>query len=362
MSSSIISSVAHNIFHLNPASFKNSVPLVETFPPAAGRPAVRKKEWKKERKLVLCDVIVKLLLDFCTLGLNVGAPCGGEQRENARMRERLRKFLWIWFEKLDFLDVECFCLFSFFLSYFPPGLKGALVEVAHKHSSSCQTTLLVLFFYPQTLSWPQSPPGGALPPPVLSSSAELPSVRVVAPWWRRQGRWCYWSPTSELTNGTFFKQGFSWVWLFLRFLKAELHSVYFHVSRGRCFLNRHDGKMTVYLEGLWGFCLLVFLSVVCALQLLLQDQMHFLDVEEPATVLLQNQNRTRPEGPRLPGCLPTCFYLFKAFVYWRMCEDGTGGCSCVSRNWSLYKVYVYIHSINIYIYKKYIYKYNLDLF
>lgn len=51
-----------------------------------------------------------------------------------------------------------------------------------------------------------------------------------------------------------------------------------------------------------------------------------------------NQTR-RSKTARL---FASVFLPFQGFVYWRMCEDGTGGCSCVSRNWSLYKVYVYI--------------------
>lgn len=48
------------------------------------------------------------------------------------------------------------------------------------------------------------------------------------------------------------------------------------------------------------------------LQLLLQDQMQFGDVEDPAPVLPQNQIKGRTQGPRLPGCLLACFKLFKA--------------------------------------------------
>lgn len=40
--------------------------------------------------------------------------------------------------------------------------------------------------------------------------------------------------------------------------------------------------------------------------------MQFWDFGDPALVLPQNQNKGRTQGPRLPGCLLACFYLFKA--------------------------------------------------
>lgn len=282
-------------------------------------------------------------------------PCGVKQGENARMRERLRKFLWIWFEKLDFLDVECFCLLVSFLVIFLLDWRGRWWKW-FTNTRPPVKPLCLFCFSTLRLSVGHSLHQVALYHHRFSPPISLCRWAAVRPCCRplveeTQGRWCYWSPTSELTNRTFFKQGFSWLWLCLRFLKAELHSVYFHASRGRCFLKRHDGKMTVYLEGLWGFCVLVFLSVVWALQLLLQDQMQFLDVEEPATVQLQNQNRTRPEGPRLPGCLPACFYLFKALCT-DECVKTALVAALVSREIEAFIKYMYIYSINIYIYKK----------
>lgn len=83
--------------------------------------------------------------------------------------------------------------------------------------------------------------------------------------------------------------------------------------------------------------------------------MQFLDVEEPATVQLQNQNRTRPEGPRLPGCLPACFYLFKALCT-DECVKTALVAALVSREIEAFikYMYIYIALISIYIKKIYI--------
>lgn len=70
----------------------------------------------KERKLVLCD-IVKLFLDFCTLGLNVGARLqrrAGTECEEVVETEKIPVNL-IW--KVEFSWCQMFLFFSFFHSF-----------------------------------------------------------------------------------------------------------------------------------------------------------------------------------------------------------------------------------------------------
>lgn len=89
------------------------------------------------------------------------------------------------------------------------------------------------------------------------------------------------------------------------------------------------------------------------LQLPLQDQMQFWDVKDPAPVLLQNQNKGRTQGPRLPGCLLVCFYLIEALCI-EECAKTALVAALVSLEIEAFIKSLSIYSINIYIYKKYI--------
>lgn len=165
------------------------------------------------------------------------------------MRERLRRFLWIWFEKFDFVDVECVCLASFIVSSWTDG--GA--------SGNGSESLVLLWNHFACFRWFTVrlflfPPEGALPPLGLPSGSLCRHPSVLSPPGGEDRR----SRVEVLLSRTeHFSDRVSLVFgCFGGFLKAELHSVYFHASRGCCFLKSLDAKRlsAVYFEA----CLFFF--------------------------------------------------------------------------------------------------------